>query len=35
MYILLLYRCSNESTSDLIDPIPKKISYSRDIKTNN
>ncbi|GAA4772364.1 MULTISPECIES: hypothetical protein [Flavobacterium] len=30
--ILLFYGCSNESTDDLTDPVPEKVSYSRDVK---
>ena len=30
--ILLFYGCSNESTSDLTESVPEKVSYSRDVK---
>lgn len=30
--IPLIYGCSNESTNDLINSVPEKVSYSRDVK---
>lgn len=30
--LALLLSCSNESTDDLVNPVPEKVSYSRDVK---
>lgn len=30
--ILLFYGCSNESTDDLTEPIPVKVSFNKDVK---
>lgn len=30
--LAFLLSCSNESTDDLVNPVPEKVSYSRDVK---